>query len=56
MMYDIGLNAQVDELRLGKAFRKNRVHKTVKVLGCAIQADFVAQCIIISWRVGPGKH
>ena len=46
------LGAQVNELRNGWAFGKNRVYECVNLLGGAIWADFVPKCFIIVWRAG----
>ena len=52
MIYGFDLGVRVKKLRYGWVLGKNRVYESVNVLGVAIRADSVPQCIMKACRVG----
>ena len=52
MIYGLDLDVRVSKLKYGWASGKNRVYESVNVLGGAILADFVPQCIMKACRAG----
>ena len=52
MIYETDLGVRVTKVRNGWAFNKNRVFESVDILGPAIRADFVPQCIMEVCRTG----